>query len=163
MSKYEINMKAKNNLFQAMILIITVLFFISCDNENSDTTPPTINLISPKEGAVLLIGDGYGIHLDMKLSDNEMLSSYKIDIHSNFDGHEHSRSDEESTVPFNFQKSWAVNQKNANIHHHEIVIPENATPGNYHLMVYCTDKAGNESYAARAIILSHDGESGEQH
>ena len=25
-------------------------------------------------------------------------------------------------------------------------------------MVYCTDAAGNESYVARNIVLSHDGE-----
>lgn len=33
-------------------------------------------------------------------------------------------------------------------------IPADATPRNYHLMVYCTDVAGNESYIARNIVLS---------
>lgn len=27
-------------------------------------------------------------------------------------------------------------------------------PGNYHLMVYCTDAAGNETHIARNIVLS---------
>jgi len=155
-------MKA-NNLFivKAISLLVIVLFCISCDSENSDTTPPVITLNSPKEGASLLIDDEHGIHFDMDLSDNQGLSSYKIDIHSNFDGHEHKRDAAEGeTVAFNFQRSWNVSGRNAKIHHHEIKIPENATPGNYHLMVFCTDVDGNESYMARGIVLSHDGESG---
>lgn len=47
--------------------------------------------------------------------------------------------------------------KNASIHHHEILIPANATPGNYHLMVYCTDAAGNEAHLARNVVLSTEG------
>ena len=63
---------------------------------------------------------------------------------------------------FRSNRSWSVEyQKNARIHHHEIVIPENATPGRYHFMVFCTDAAGNESYVVRNIVLSNEG--GEEH
>ena len=48
-------------------------------------------------------------------------------------------------------------QRTAHIHHHDIVIPANATPGDYHLMVYCTDAAGNEAHVARNIVLSATG------
>ena len=120
-----------------------------------------INLIEPEDGEVFKIGDGHGIHFDIELSDDVMLKSYKVEIHSNFDGHVHSmttRSTSE-TVDFTFNKSWDLSgQKNVSIHHHEIVIPENATPGAYHMMVYCTDAAGNESHVARSIVLSHEGE-----
>ena len=37
------------------------------------------------------------------------------------------------------------------------MIPANATPGDYHLMVYCTDAAGNEAHVARNIVLSVTG------
>ncbi|SBV95085.1 conserved exported hypothetical protein [uncultured Dysgonomonas sp.] len=147
-------------LFLSIISIITSISFTSCSNDNDgDTTPPVINLTAPTEGAVLKIGSD--IHFDMELSDNEMLSSYKVEIHNNFDGHNHTKSlkAEDATTAFAFQKTWSVTgQKTAKMHHHEIIIPENATPGNYHLMVYCTDAAGNESYVARNIVLSHDGE-----
>lgn len=147
-------------LFLSIISIITSISFTSCSNDNDgDTTPPAINLTAPAEGAVLKIGSD--IHFDMELSDNEMLSSYKVEIHNNFDGHNHTKSlkAEDATTAFAFQKTWSVaGQKTAKIHHHEIIIPENAIPGNYHLMVYCTDAAGNESYVARNIVLSHDGE-----
>ena len=150
-------------LFLSIISIITSISFTSCSNDDEgDTTPPAINLTAPAEGAVLKIGSD--IHFDMELSDNEMLSSYKVEIHNNFDGHNHTKSlkAEDATTAFAFQKTWSVTgQKIAKIHHHEIIIPENATPGNYHLMVYCTDAAGNESYVARNIVLSHDGEDGD--
>lgn len=141
------------------IFMVSFLFTACEDNNDNDTTPPTINLLEPAEGDVLKIGSD--IHFELELSDNEMLGSYKVDVHSNFDGHTHSRAikNEGETIAFSFQKSWDLSdQKNAKIHHHEIVIPENATPGKYHLMVFCTDKAGNESNIARNITLSHEGE-----
>lgn len=140
------------------IMAISSLLFTSCSSDDDgDTVKPVINLIAPTEGATLKIGDEHGVHFDMELSDNVELKSYKVNIHSNFDGHTHSKASSE-TVDFSFNKSWEVNGKNAKIHHHEIVITANATPGDYHLMVYCTDAAGNESYVARNILLSHDGE-----
>ncbi|MDR1091797.1 MAG: DUF4625 domain-containing protein [Prevotella sp.] len=153
-------------LLLSISIIATVFLFTSCDSDdNGDTTPPVINLISPVEDGILKIGGEHGIHLDMELSDNEMLSSYKVEIHNDFDGHTHTSSLKSAeTTPFSFQKSWDLSgQKTAKIHHHEIIIPENATPGNYHLMVYCTDAAGNESYVARDIVLSHDGDDDDDH
>ncbi|MDR1937160.1 MAG: DUF4625 domain-containing protein, partial [Tannerellaceae bacterium] len=43
------------------------------------------------------------------------------------------------------------------IHHHEILIPDNATPGDYHLEVFCTDAAGNESFVVVNIELGYEG------
>lgn len=156
-------MKTRNNiLFLTILSFVTfsVLFSSCSKDDDNDVTAPTINLIAPAEGAVLKIGAD--VHFDMDLLDNEELSSYKVEIHNNFDGHEHKSSSMKETgetTPFFFQKSWSVTgQKNAKIHHHEIVIPANATPGNYHLIVYCTDAAKNESHIARNIVLSVDGE-----
>lgn len=145
------------------ILVCSLFTFQACDEKNRDTdlVKPVINLFSPAEGDTLRIGDEHGIHFEAELSDNEMLASYKVDIHANFDGHGHSAAKVKAlspTVNFTFNKSWDISgQKNALIHHHEIKIPENATPGKYHLMVFCTDVSGNESYMARNIVLSHDG------
>ncbi len=157
-------MKTNFKLFIAGMAIILSAAAVSCDKNEGDTTMPVINLIEPEDGDVLTIGDE--IHLDMELSDDVMLKSYKVDIHSNFDGHAHSsslnvRSDVGTTVDFTFNKSWDVSGKNEYVHHHEIKIPANATPGSYHLMIYCTDAAGNESRVARGIVLSTEG--GEHH
>lgn len=60
------------------------------------------------------------------------------------------------TIDFSFNKSYDISgKKTAHIHHHDIMIPKDATPGDYHLMVYCTDAAGNETYVARNIELSN--------
>ena len=128
-------------------LLATVTFmFSSCDNDDSsDTIKPLIELHEPEEGQALEIG---------------------IEIHSNFDHHSHggnSRAVQE-TVDFSFNRSYDVSgQKTAHIHHHDIVIPANATAGDYHLMVYCTDAAGNESYIARNIKLSNEVEDEDHH
>lgn len=149
--------KIKFLLF-AFVSIITFSFItVSCSDDDGDTTPPVINLSTPAEGASVQIG--HDISFDALFSDDEMLASYKVEIHNNFNNHPHSvvLRDASETSPFFFQKSWNISgQKSAKIHHHEIVIPEQSTPGAYHLMVYCTDAAGNESYIARNIILTHD-------
>ncbi|MDR1592940.1 MAG: DUF4625 domain-containing protein [Prevotellaceae bacterium] len=149
------------NTIKFSTICLTAIFFLaftSC-KEDSDTTKPVIELVEPEEDDVLLIGSENGVHFDAEFSDNEMLASYKVEIHQNFDNHTHAvtRGDAE-TVDFVFEKTWTITGKNASVHHHEIIIPENATPGHYHLMVYCTDAAGNESHIAVDIELSHEGE-----
>lgn len=161
-------MKTKFYLPIICLLAISSFLFISCDNdEDGDTTKPLIQLHEPKEGQELEIGNASGIHFDMDLSDDVMLKSYKIEIHSNFDNHPHGRSInpvDAETVDFTFNRSYDVSgQKTAHIHHHDIIIPANATPGAYHLMVYCTDAVGNESYIARNISLSNDVEDDDHH
>ena len=139
-------------------LILCMIFFTSCDNDSTcDTTRPMINLIEPCEGEILKIGNENGVHFEAEFVDDTMLSSYMIEIHSNFNDHNHgtSRSSDENTIAFSYKKSFDISGKvNAYVHHHEIIIPANATPGKYHLMVYCTDAAGNESWVARNIVLS---------
>lgn len=158
-------MKTTFYLSLASILMLSTLF-VSCsdDEKQGDTTKPVITLNAPAEGAVLK--PGTHIHFDMDLEDDVMLGSYKVEIHNNFDGHGHTKAEAEAgtaqTTPFAYNNSWSVSgQKNIHIHHHEIEIPANATEGNYHLMVYCTDAAGNESYIARNIVLDEHGETGE--
>lgn len=160
----------KTKFYLPIICLLAMASFVltSCDkDEDSDTTKPLIQLHEPEEGQALQIGNVHGIHFDMDLTDDVMLKSYKIDIHSNFDNHPHSRSNDAGnaeTVVFTFNRSYDVSgQKTAHVHHHDIVIPANATPGAYHLMVYCTDAAGNESYIARNIVLSNDVEDEDHH
>ncbi len=147
----------KTKKYFTTILVISVFTFFSCDKEDSDTIKPVIDLHEPAEGQALLIGSEKGVHFEMDLSDDVMLKSYKIDIHNNLDHHSHggTRAEGEGGVPFVFNRSYDVSgKKNVHVHHHDIVIPEDATPGDYHLMVYCTDAAGNETYITRNIVLS---------
>ncbi len=145
---------SKKVILAAMVVATT---FVACDKENeSDTTKPVIVLESPAQGATLKAGDASGIHLDMELSDDVALGSYKIDIHNADDDHSHASLSLKSTESFAFNKSWddIAGQKNAHVHQHEIVIPADAKHGKYHMIVYCTDQARNESYVVREIYIS---------
>lgn len=144
-------------------LSASILIFNACSKtDNADTTKPVINLLEPAQDDTLRIGEE--VHLEMNLSDDVMLGSYKIEIHNNFNDHTHGSKAIAETSPFSFNRSWSLEGKrNATIHHHEIVIPENAQEGKYHLMVYCTDDAGNEAYVARNVVLSHEGGSDHDH
>lgn len=42
----------------------------------------------------------------------------------------------------------------------DIATPADATPGKYHLMIYCTDAPKNETHPARNIVLDYE-ESGQ--
>lgn len=138
------------------IALALAAFIYACDKTDDDTTKPAIELEEPADGDTMFIG--YDAHLEMELSDNVKLKSYKVDIHSAFDDHGHSKS-ATLDVAWTFTKSWDVSgMKNAHIHHHEITVPAtiNGSPiakGKYHFMVYCTDEAGNESYVVRDVIV----------
>ncbi|MFR9620382.1 MAG: DUF4625 domain-containing protein [Rikenellaceae bacterium] len=157
--------------FAAAVAVVLASIFVACD-EAGDTEKPVIDLVSPAEGEAVA-ADGTGMHFEMNIEDNEGLGSYKVEIHSNFDDHAHAssallntietKSDDESTteetVDFTFNQSWSEDisgKLNTYVHHHEIVIPTNATHGDYHFIVYCTDAAGNESYVVRNITIGED-------
>ncbi len=148
----------RTTIILSAALAASALLLTSCGDDKGDTTPPVIQLHAPAEGANLRIGNSGGIHFDMDLSDNEALGSYTIEIHID-DGHSHTRADA-GTDDFFFKKTWTdiAGMKNKNVHHHEIVVPPDATPGAYHFIVYCADRSGNESHAVRNIVLSIDGE-----
>lgn len=147
-----------NHIFSIVsLLALFSLVSVSCKDSDSDTTKPVISLIDPQEGEAVKIGGD--MHLEMDLSDDVMLKSYMIEIHNNFDHHSHGSSraaaTDGQTVNFSFNKSYDLSGKrSAHIHQHDVVIPANATPGDYHLMIYCTDASGNETYVARKIVLS---------
>jgi hypothetical protein len=154
-------MKTKINFYLACLTAISFVAFASCDENDGDTTKPVITLKAPAEGDTLHIGEE--VHLEMDLEDDVMLKSYKVNIHPNFNNHAHTTALPKAaeTEGFEYNRSWEVEQRNAGIHHHEIVIDSAATPGKYHFMVYCTDAAGNEALVTRGVVLS--AEEGEEH
>lgn len=138
------------------------LILTACDSNDADTTRPVIVLDEPEDGAELLIGAG--LHFECDFSDDVMLGSYMIEIHSNFDGHSHKAPSRAADEPFFCKQSYDLSGlRNTHVHHHDVVIPANATPGTYHLVVYCTDAAGNQTFVAREVALSHDAEEHHHH
>lgn len=147
----------KKRIFLLAGVVAMPFSFTACSDDDADTSKPMIQLHEPEDGDSLKIGDD--IHFEADFSDNEELGSYLVEIHNNFDGHGHKLKSASSTdtEPFSFKKSYDLNGlRNSHVHHHDIAISENATPGEYHFVVYCTDAAGNQSMIVRDIILSSD-------
>ncbi|WP_165044536.1 DUF4625 domain-containing protein [Dysgonomonas sp. ZJ709] len=159
----------KNFLF--VLSLFVILGFASCSSDDNDTEKPVISNVEPADGDILVIGEK--VHLEMDLSDNEELASYKIDIHNNFDNHEHSKASSSDSIAFSFVKTWTDihGQKNAHVHHHQIEIPKEmmasdgklrpVREGKYHFVIYCLDEVGNESVLSRNVILSYTEPGGE--
>ena len=144
----------------SIIMALMAIAALGCSckkDEDKDTDKPVITLNEPADGDTLFVG--HEMHLEMDLSDNVMLRSYKVDIHNNFDGHSHTKSTETDGA-WTYTKSWDVSGlKNTHIHHHEIEVPDSVdgvpiAKGKYHFMVYCTDEAGNETYVAKSVVVA---------
>ncbi|MDR3129425.1 MAG: DUF4625 domain-containing protein [Tannerellaceae bacterium] len=150
-------MKVKTIFFALAALTCSLL---NACNDEGDTEKPVIDLIKPEKGAYLAIGGEHGVHFEMKLSDNDALNSYRVQIHDAFDGHDHQKTRSDDPEPFFYDSVFTDihGQRNANVHHHAIMIPEGVTEGNYHMEVYCTDISGNQAYVFRNILLGHEEE-----
>lgn len=149
----------KNWLFIFTVLVTFGSLLVSCskseDETPIDTEKPVIQIVSPTNEQVFLTGET--ISFSANFSDNVELSSYKIDIHW-AGGHDHKSTND--SVTWTYQKSWNFDAglTTASISHNEVVIPlevdgKMVAPGAYHFLVYCTDKAGNESFLANSIDI----------
>ena len=132
----------KSVIFLAVLMIATV-GFVSCENENLDNEKPVVQIVSPVEDE--MVRPGKDIHFEVELSDNVALSSYKVNMHGAFDGHDHgvggTRNTKNLTVTdsVEFSKTWLASDfialgeepiagmRNATIHHHHIEIPATIT------------------------------------
>ena len=132
----------KSVIFLAVLTIATV-GFVSCENENLDNEKPVVQIVSPVEDE--MVRPGNDIHFEVELSDNVALSSYKVNMHGAFDGHDHGVGGTRNTINLTetdsveFSKTWLesdfialgeepiAGMRNATIHHHHIEIPATIT------------------------------------
>ena len=152
----------KNSRFLLFLLFVaSAVVTASCSKnsddpkEEKDTTKPEITLGTPINEASFNPGDA--IDFSATFKDNKELSGYKIDIHFN-DGHEHKSVTDEGK--WSFQKSYAFEPGNTDmiVKHNDVRIPTEVDglsiyAGEYHFLVYCTDKAGNEEFVAHNIVI----------
>lgn len=127
-----------NNFISALAAICILGFISSC--KPTDDTKPVFTVSEPLSGTVFQTGNE--IHFEAGFSDDKELSQYKIDIHNNFDGHGHGKT--EGLPAWETTIINDLNGKNENVHIH-IDIPNDIAAGEYHFIVSCIDKAGNEA------------------
>lgn len=123
--------------------------------DKPDTEKPFITLVDSKpapatgivcelpEDKIFTVFTGENLSLHLKFTDDKELSQYKIDVHNNFDCHSH-RQQTPGGVPWFLVRIRDLSGSDSRVEE-LLQVPENATVGDYHLLVYCTDKAGTEA------------------
>jgi hypothetical protein len=139
-------------------IVIAPLILIGCSGSEvgkPDTKIPQIILVSSSlaygtddicglpETHVFPLLSEQTLNLELDFSDDVELSQYKIDIHHNFDCHTHGRI-KEVGEPWFVARIEKLEGRVLRITE-ELKVPANVTAGNYHLLIYCLDKVGNEA------------------
>ena len=159
-------MQMKKNILSLILLCALGACSSSDDDEDSkDMTYPVINTTDivavPSDCEVYKRGDV--IPLNFLFTDDSELGSYNVEIHNNFDHHTHSTSSVECPMDAKKQpvKPWIYNQdfsipsgQKSFTARHDIAIPADIDPGDYHFMVRLTDRAGWQQLHAVAIKIT---------
>lgn len=140
-----LGMKNKSILFA--LLAVSVLY--SC--KKNDKEKPTYSFSLPGDSVRFTAGES--IPFVASFFDNEDLSQYKIDIHDNFDGHDH---DKYIAQIWNriLIENISGTQAEANL---SIPIPDSAAAGWYHFLLTAVDRSGNQSEIAFRNIYIQNG------
>lgn len=161
----------KTFLKSILPLFIVAAVFTSCSEDDDaviDTQKPEIAITEPHEEDAF--APGAELDLIAVFTDNVELGSYKIEIHEDFDSHTHAFNktsqdlnpwsyEETVTIPVG-QTSYEANQ------HIEIPAEINGNPiseGAYHLGIFVTDAAGNQSEAFLEIHIEGDADQDHDH
>jgi hypothetical protein len=153
----------KNILFLSLI----VAFIISCEStKEKDEEQPDIDL--SYEGTFPASCDtlrmGQTNTLIYRLTDNDELASYSVDIHHNFDQHAHpthedacvldpKKLDPENEAFLHLKSVPVISGQNDFIVNHEVEIPEGIEPGDYHLKITAIDKSGWTNFEILSIKI----------
>jgi len=143
--------------------ITASLFLASCSEDDDsvvDAQSPEVNMIEPH--AEEEIAPGGEVHFEAVFTDNEELDSYKIDIHSNFDGHDHASLKQSEDNPWSYSEVFQIEPGQTSFEAlHHIDVPETMggmaiSEGVYDVGVFVTDAAGNESQAFLEVHIEGD-------
>lgn len=151
----------KQNLLAAGVALI--LAAAGCKKEQVDTQYPTIETLAtafPQQCSE--IKRGQKMVFNAKFSDNVELGAISVDIHHNFDGHNHStevsnctpEAPKKAVNPFLLIKSFDIptGQKTYQINQ-EIDVPADVDPGDYHFLIRLTDKEGWQTIKGISIKI----------
>ncbi|MGK7393637.1 MAG: DUF4625 domain-containing protein [Candidatus Cyclobacteriaceae bacterium M3_2C_046] len=139
-------MKSINLLKKLFLFVLSVsamLFLTNCDEDDDpiDLTAPTIQNVTLNEQTEnIQVNPGDDIHFDAELADDQLLGQLKIDIHDNFDGHQHGRV---AATPFSLERIIDLIGRTQTIHE-DVEVPADAATGPYHFNIQFFDAAGNE-------------------
>lgn len=149
-----------------LLFLASASLFTACssDNDSVDTEYPVIDISSSDAFPVQCseVSRGEKITFRALFSDNAELGSYSLDIHHNFDHHNHSTEVNDCsndpvkkpvnpmlyinsvTIPKGLKSYQAVQ---------EISIPQDIDPGDYHFLIRLTDKEGWQTIKGISIKI----------
>ena len=160
----------KNDMKHYTIYSIMLLCALSAcsgsdDEEQKDMQQPVISsegiIANPIDCQVYHRGEVIPFHYVM--TDDQELGAYNIEIHNNFDHHTHSTT--ATDCPMDAQKKpqkpWVYNRdytiptgQRKYDARHDIEIPADIDPGDYHFMIRLTDRAGWQQLHAVGIKIA---------
>lgn len=140
-------------------LSITFIVFMACDSDDGsgkDVEKPTITVNYaqgfPQSCTELVRGKTYIFRA--KVSDNEALAAYSLDIHHNFDHHTHDDQGPQCDLdaikqpvePMIFMQNYSIEPQVTSYEIAiELAVPEHIDPGDYHCAYSVTDVTGWQS------------------
>ncbi|MEG0917802.1 MAG: DUF4625 domain-containing protein [Myroides sp.] len=138
------------------LAIISLIGVSSCSDDDAvvDTTKPTIEIISPTDHQEVEPGSVFTVKAN--LTDNVGLASYKIEIHSAEDGHEHKS---KQLLVEDFEYSFVgeiANKPTTYTLEHAITIPADVAEEHYHVGITVLDVNGNQNQQFVEIFIGHD-------
>lgn len=136
-----------------VLLLLSLLLTGACSKTETDETYPVIDMSgkqqSPHDCDTLYIGESFVFRA--MFSDNKELGAYSLDIHQNFNHHSHSSSSVQCSLdpvktpvnPFLLIREYSIPAGSMAYQSQDSVfIPSGVDPGDYHMMVRLTDRAG---------------------
>lgn len=150
------------------LLLFMVLALFSCKDKKKEDTPksgkpaitimeqsvPTVSeyLCDALFDNVLKVATGDTLRFTFYFQAVNPLSQYKIDVHNNFDCHSHGKS-----VDWSVLKIEDLSGTEATVEE-VLIIPENASAGNYHLMIRLLDIYGYEAEVKEFNVIIYNPE-----
>ncbi len=154
------------NIFKTGLIAVGLLVLItSCSSDDStsvDEEYPTINLAETYPETCTELQRGKTITAKITVDDNVELGSVSLDIHNDFDHHNHSTEIEECSLdpqkepdnPFKYIISIPIPEgQDHYVIEKDIDIPADVDPGDYHFMIRVTDKAGWQTMKGLSIKI----------
>jgi len=145
-----------------VLIFFTITTLFACkeeENVSGQNKVPTIHIINqsvPTESEylcdalfdnVLKLTTGDTLKFLFEFQSENPLSQYKIDIHNNFDCHSHGKS-----LDWSVLKVVDLTGNHALIEE-KLLVPEDASAGNYHFMIRLLDVYGNEAEVKEFNII----------
>jgi hypothetical protein len=167
MNKVKFNQNKSKTARFMLTTFVLAGFFTACsgsDDDKIDTEYPVIDISATNAFPIQCseVTRGQKFTFKAKFTDNAALGSYSLDIHHNFDHHNHSTEVNDCTVepikkpvkPLLYINSVSIPDGPKSYDAtQEINIPEDIDPGDYHFLIRLTDKEGWQTIKGLSIKI----------